>query len=231
MYPTEATVLWSRVPSIDLATKQKVHSSRNDEYGILDIIDKFGVISGGQVQAHCIIGPSERKARTLLSRMSHQGKIISHKLTADNRVYKLYTLGPVGAKILGRPYNPDYWYFYKTGEAIQRVMALDLYLQMSKALGSEIEVTKGEPLYIFNFTAKEKVYKIGAIWDNLTAFIETYRWQPPEERVILICKELPAISSLLEYIGEHTPVRVTTCSDLRQGLVLYKPGKDGWEKA
>ena len=113
MYPTEAMVVWSRVPSIDLAVKLKIISSRPEEYGLLEIIDKFGVISGGQVQAHGFFGQSTRKARALLNRMNHLRKIIGHKLATDNKEYRLYTLGPVGAKMLNRPYNPDYWYFYK----------------------------------------------------------------------------------------------------------------------
>ena len=64
-------------------------------------------------------------------------------------------------------------------------------------------------------------------------FISIYRNIPVatlKNEVILICKELSAISSLLEYVEEQTPVRAVTCSELRQELVFYKPGK-GLEKA
>lgn len=229
MFPTEAKIEWKRVPSNHLS-EHSHHSLREEEKHLLKLLAKTGIVSGGQVQAHGILGQSERKSRSLLNRMFYQKKIIEHKLSTSKKEYKIYTLWPVGAKLVNVPYAPDYWYFYKESEAVQRIMAFDLYLQMCRYFGTDVEIKPGEPPYVYTFSIGVKTYKIGAIWDNLTTFVETYRWNPPEDRVILVCSNLSSISSLIQYFEEHTPIRAATCQDLRQGLVIYKPGKNGWEK-
>ena len=219
-------ILWHRVPSrITTTSPFFVYDSEPNLYKLLD---KMGIISGGQIQAHRILYPNSKKTRQILSKLSKDYKIVKHILKMGNKDYSLYTLGPRGAKLINAEYQPDYWFSYTDNEVIERILTLEFYLKLSDYLSAELIVKPAEPPYVYTFSHSDKIYNIGMVWDNATRFIETYRWSPPEERTILLCDEITQLDCLLEYFKDYTPVRAITREKIKGELVFYRPEKNQW---
>lgn len=192
------------------------------------LLNKIGVISGGQIQAHRILHKSPKTSRKILAKLRRENKIAEHTLTVGSKDYKLYTLGPAGAAAIKADYRPDYWYAYSESEAIQKLLTLELYIRLCDYLSADLKVEPGEKPYTYTFIHGDKAYNIGVVWDNAVSFMETYRWSPPRERVILICQNIDQLNCLLEYLEEYTPIRAATREKLKEGLVFYKPENGKW---
>ena len=176
---------------------------------------------GGQIQTHKILHHAPKTTRKILSKMKESRKVIEHTMVISNKSYKIYTLGPAGAEIVNVPYQQS-WVDYSDSEAIQRLMAVDLYVRMCDYLSTTLNVEEALNPYIHTFVHGDKSYKIGVLWDNAMAFQEMYRWEPPRERVIIICQSLSHVSGLTQYLEENSPIRVITREKLREGLIFYR---------
>jgi hypothetical protein len=163
-----------------------------------------------------------------LSKLKAGRKIAEHILTVGGKDYKVYTLGPGGAEAIRVQYTPDYWFFYSPDEAIQRIMAFELYAKLSDYLSTEITVELAEEPYTYTFICRDKTYKVGIVWDNAVRFMELYRWNKPQERVILVCQDITQLDCLLVHLDEFTPIRAVTKDKLKEELVLYRPGVGKW---
>jgi len=219
-------IYWRRVPS--RPTISNSFFIFDTEPRLYELLDKMGIISGGQIQAHRILDRNIRRTRQILARLTKSHKIVEHILKMGNKDYKLYTLGPAGAELIGADYQPDYWFAYTDSEVIERVLTLEFYLKLSDYLSAEVIVKPADPPYIYTFSHSNKVYNIGIVWDNATRFIEAYRWSPPEERTILICQEIAQLNCLLEYFAEYTPIRAITREKIKGELVFYRPEMGQW---
>lgn len=224
----EIKIYWSRLPSkVEINDHSLVASEK--EIRFYELLNKIGLISGGQIQAHQILNKSSKKSRQILNQMKQNRKILEHTFIINQEAYKIYTLGPIGAKIIGVGYEDDYWFNFNQKEAMQRIEAFDLYMKMEGYLSTEIEISVAEKPYIFEFIANEKKYLIGIIWDNLISFIELYRWSKPTDRTILVCKNIEHISCLAEYI-QDAPVRAISRENMRDdGLAFYQVVDGDWQ--
>ncbi|MDR3585524.1 MAG: hypothetical protein P4L59_09385 [Desulfosporosinus sp.] len=126
------------------------------------------------------------------------------------------------------PYQPDYWFWYSDSEAIQKLMSVDLYIQMCDNLSAEVKVLAANKPYVHIFVHGDREYQIGVVLDDVVSLLELYRWEPPKDRVILICQNVNQVHSLLSYLGDESPIRLVTREKLREGLIFYKPEHGRW---
>lgn len=183
---------------------------------------------GGQIQAHQILHHAPKTARKIIAKLKAEYKVIEHTLTTGGKDYKLYTLGSAGAAAINMPYNSDYWIYYSDSETIQRLMAVDLYIHMCDYLSTDMKIYSAEKPYMYTFIHGDKTYKVGAIFDNELAYIEAYRWNPPRERIILVCQSISQVISLPDYLVEDTPIRAITREKLKEGLIFYRLENKKW---
>ena len=140
----------------------------------------------------------------------------------------MYTLGPVGAAMIGVPYQADYWFWYNDADTIQKLMSVDLYIQMCDYLSAEVKVLAANRPYVHTFVHDDREYRIGVVLNDAVNLVELYRWEPPRDRVILICQNVNQVGSLLKYLSDQNPVRVVTREKLREGMIFYKPEQGRW---
>ena len=183
---------------------------------------------GGQIQAHQILHRVSKTARRILAKLKNEHKVVEHTLITKGKDYKMYTLGPVGAAVIGVPYQPDYWFWYSDSETIQKLMSVDLYIRMCDYLSAEVKVLAANRPYVHTFVHGDRAYHIGVVINDAVSLFELYRWEPPRDRVILICQNVGQVGSLLDYLGDQNPVRVVTREKLREGLIFYKPEHGRW---
>jgi len=183
---------------------------------------------GGQIQAHQILHRVSKTARKILAKLKSEHKVVEHTLTAGGKDYKLYTLGPVGAAIINVSYQPDYWFWYSDSAAIQKLMSVDLYIQMCDYLSAEVKVLVANRPYVHTFVHGDRAYHIGVVLGDAVSLLERYRWEPPKDRVILICQNVNQMDSLLGYLGDQSPIRLVTREKLREGLIFYKSEQGKW---
>lgn len=188
----------------------------------------MGIMFGGQIQAHQILHRHSRTARKILSVLKSEHKVVEHTMITKGKNYKIYTLGPVGAAAIGVPYRPDYWFWYSDADAIQKLMSVDLYIRMCDYLSAEIKVLAANMPYVYTFVHGDRAYHIGVVLDDVVSLLELYRWEPPRERVILICQNVNQVDSLLGYLGDQNFVRIVTREKLKEGLIFYKPENGRW---
>ncbi|MDR3584702.1 MAG: hypothetical protein P4L59_05185 [Desulfosporosinus sp.] len=198
------------------------------EKRLFHLLASMGIMFGGQIQAHQILHRVSKTARKILAKLKSEHKVVEHTLTAGGKEYKLYTLGPVGAAIINVPYQQDYWFWYSDSEAIQKLMSVDLYIQMCDYLSAEVKVLVANRPYAHTFVHGDREYQIGVVLDDVVSLLELYRWEPPRERVILICQRVNQVDSLLGYLGDQNPVRIVTREKLKEGLIFYKPENGKW---
>jgi len=117
---------------------------------------------------------------------------------------------------------------YSDTETIQRLMAVDLYIRMGDYLSVDLKITAAENPYLYDFVHGDKTYKIGVIWDNIMAFIEAYRWELPQERVILVCQSLNTVEELARNMIEDTPIRVIIREEIKNDLIFYRLEHKKW---
>lgn len=183
---------------------------------------------GGQIQAHQILHRVSKTARKILAKLKSEHKVVEHSLMTKGKNYKLYTLGPVGAAIINVPYQADYWFWYSDSDTIQKLMSVDLYIQMCDYLSAEVKVLVANRPYVHTFVHGDREYQIGVVLDDVVSLLELYRWEPPRDRVILICQHVNQVDSLLRYLGDESPIRLVTREKLREGLIFYKPENGKW---
>jgi len=188
----------------------------------------MGIMFGGQIQAHQILHRVSKTARKILAKLKSEHKIVEHTLASGGKDYKLYTLGPVGAAIINVSYQPDYWFWYSDADTIRKLMSVDLYIQMCDYLSAEVLVLAANKPYVHTFVHGDRAYRIGVVLDDVVSLIELYRWEPPRERIILICQEVNQVDCLLGYLGDQAPIRVVTREKLKEGLIFYKPEHGKW---
>ena len=188
----------------------------------------MGIMFGGQIQAHQILHRHSRTARKILSVLKSEHKVVEHTMISKGKNYKIYTLGPVGAAAISVPYRPDYWFWYSDADAIQKLMSVDLYIRMCDYLSAEIKVLAANMPYVYTFVHGDRAYHIGVVLDDVVSLLELYRWEQPRERVILICKNVNQVDSLLDCLKDQSHIRVVTREKLKEGLIFYKPEKGSW---
>jgi hypothetical protein len=218
----EIKISWTKVPPNENNRYfNRSFLTPDTEKRFLNLLGMLGLMFGGQIQTHKILHYAPKTTRKILGMMKENGKVVEHTMTITGKAYKIYTLGPTGAEILNIPYRQN-WVDYSDSEAIQKLMAVDLYVRMCDYLSTTLSVEEALKPYIHTFVHGDKSYKIGVLWDNAMAFIETYRWEPPRERVIIICQSLSQVSGLTQYLEENSPIRVITREKLREGLIFYR---------
>jgi len=188
----------------------------------------MGIMFGGQIQKHQILHRNSKTARRILAKLKSEHKVVEHTMITKGKDYKMYTLGPVGAAIIGVPYQADYWFWYSDADTIQKLMSVDLYIQMCDYLSAEIKVLVANRPYVYTFVHGDRAYRIGVVLKDAVSLLELYRWEPPRDRVILICQNVSQVGSLLDYLGDQNPVRAVTREKLREGLIFYKPEHGRW---
>ena len=198
------------------------------EKRLFHLLHSMGIMFGGQIQAHQILHRHPRTARKILAKLKSEHKVVEQTLTAGGKEYKLYALGPVGAATINVPYQPDYWFRYSDSDAIQRLMSVDLYVQMCDYLSAEVKVLAANGPYVHTFIHADRAYHIGVVLGDAVSLLELYRWEPPRERVILICQNVNQVDSLLGYLEDQSPIRLVTREKLKEGLIFYKPENGRW---
>lgn len=225
---------WARLPSSPLRDRLNDRSFERSflvpstEKKLFQLLYNLQVMLGGQIQKHQILHKSPKTARKILARLKSERKVVEHKLIIGGKEYKLYTLGPAGAAAIRMYYQPNYWLNYSDSEAMQKLMSVDLYFQMCDYLSADLKVLPSDKPYVYTFIHSDKTYRIGVIWDNTVSFLEAYRWEPPRERVILVCQNLAQVDGLLANLDEDAPIRVITREKLREGLIFFKPENGKW---
>lgn len=227
---SDIRIRWLRVPSSALNDRSFERSflTPDTEKRLFRLLHAMGLMFGGQIQAHKILHHNPKTARRILGKLNSEHKVVEHIMRVGNKDYKVYTLGPAGAALINVPYQPDYWLKYSENDTIQRLMSVDLYIRMCDYLSTDMRILTAEKPYTHTFVHDDKVYRVGVLWDNAVSFLEAYRWEPPRERVILVCQAVNQADSLLSYLEENTPIRLITREKLREGLIFYRPVAGRW---
>lgn len=224
-------VRWFRIPS-QQGINHRSFFQRDTEVDLYHLLNKMGVVSGGQVASHQILHKNPKRTRQILNQLASEYKIVEHTLleraSGKEKMFKIYTLGELGAKLINAPYKPDYWFEYQTKEVIERIMTAEFYLKFREFIGAEITVEQHTQPYLYRFTQNNKRYLIGVTWDNATTFLEEFRWNTPDDRVILLCQHIKQLDCLLDILRVDVSIRAVPKDKIKSELVFFRPENGRW---
>lgn len=213
----EWSLHWKRIPSNRTA---KWLGESEKEKIALEALTAVGVIGGVQLSRLFRLDKNRKK------HMVKNGKLVRHSVQKNKQVIPVYTLGPIGAKMISlSEYEENYWVTYDVSSVLKRLLFFQLFGLFPKAtIYPALSPFTGSIRY------NGQMYHVYVARDDVQDLLRTLKWQSTLERMILITEKLEFLIPLNAYASD-LKMRVVLDQDLRANFKdLFYMWQNQWVK-
>lgn len=104
-----------------------------------------------------------------INKINRSGVLVKHSLSNKGKDLGIYTLGPLGANILKKPYTPNWWMSLHNTPVLKQLVANQLLLRMLKT-GQDVNYMIAPPLR----TCNKRVAENGSPWICVCMLMKVY---------------------------------------------------------
>lgn len=171
------------------------------------------VISKYQLIRHFFSDQSKPSIIKYLGKLNRSGLLLKHSMVNNGKELVIYTLGPLGARVVKEPYSPNWWCKLQAATVIKQLVANQLYLRLARTGEAKYNIAP----YPFTGVLSYKGYEFPLIVvrgdvEDINREIRYAEFN----RGIVICEDTLQIEQVASNIIQ--PVRYTTDYD-----ILYNP--------
>jgi len=159
-------------------------------------------LTRGQISKHFWGNKASGEKR--LNKMARMGVLIAHTMTAPGSTLIIYTIGPIGARVLRIPYHANWWQDVEVKDVLKQLIINQFYLRLRR-IEKDLIYLPAPPPYdaVISFRGNELVV-LALRGDGAPEALKFL--QVP--RLMIICETAEEIMSIAPEIKQ--PVRYTT---------------------
>lgn len=135
------------------------------------------------------------------------GVLVTHRLVNEKNSMTIYTLGPMGCRVLKKQYAPNWWLDLSVTDVLKQLITNQLYFRIMEF--TQARMFKAKPPLTGAVMFNNVDFGVFVVRHGETA--RGIRWVAPD-RMIIICEDVNQIPLIASDV--HAPVRYTTDQNL-----------------
>jgi hypothetical protein len=149
-------------------------------------------------------------AKKQLNKLEDFGIIIRHSLENKNRDMPFYTLGPAGAKLIDKPYKPNWWLNTDVETVLKQLITNQLYLRIYRT-SDNCQILRAPSPLSGVIVIGDAEFPLLVVRSNIEDMAREIRWLELK-KALVICENYKQIKELAG--SANFPVRFTTDYEL-----------------
>lgn len=195
---------WTRVDPHWRGVEQAYTWTTDRDEKILKMLRSCRFLTRSQIAKHFWRG-SPVSGEKRLNKMARMGVLIAHTMVSPSSTIIMYTIGPIGARVLKIPYTPNWWQDVEVEEVLKALIISQFYLRLHR-LSEDLILLPAPPPYdaVISFQGNELVVLALRSGDSLPEALNFLQIH----RLMVICENKEDIIAIAPKIKQ--PVRYTT---------------------